>query len=147
MKVGNSLWTKKTKLKGHSKTNEQIKRNFYSCITRHPQVVQSPISNDCLKVLLDDKTEPQLVPKLLLQLSVRELYNSLVSDPNDDGLKDARDEDGKNIISDSTLRSLLPPQLNICLYNTSSCVVVNAVFLLKVYIHHCYPGVIDIEKN
>ena len=44
-------------------------------------------------------------------VSVRELYNSLVSDPNDGGLKDARNEDGKIIISDSTLRSLLPPQL------------------------------------
>ena len=99
------------KKKGHSKINEQIKRNLYTWITRHPQVVQSPISNDCLKVVLYDQPEPQLVPKLLLQVSVRELHNSLVSDPNDGGLKDARDEDGKIIISDSTLRSLLPPQL------------------------------------
>ena len=44
-------------------------------------------------------------------MSVRELHNSLVSDPNDGGLKDARDEDTNNIISDSTLRSLFPPQL------------------------------------
>ena len=44
-------------------------------------------------------------------MSVRELHNSLVSDPNDGGLKDARDGDGKIIISDSTLRSLLTPQL------------------------------------
>ena len=34
-----------------------------------------------------------------------------MSDPNDGGLKDARDKDGKIIISDSTLSSLLPPQL------------------------------------
>ena len=61
--------------------------------------------------MLYDQTEPTLAPKLLLQLSVRELHNSLVSDPNDGGLKDARDEDGKIIISDSTLCSLLPPQL------------------------------------
>ena len=44
-------------------------------------------------------------------MSVRELYNSLVSDPNDGGIKDARDEDGKIIISGSTLRALLPQQL------------------------------------
>ena len=61
--------------------------------------------------MLDDQTEPQLVPKLLLQVSVRELHNSLVSDPNDGGLKDARNEDGKIIISYSILLSLLPPQL------------------------------------
>ena len=84
---------------------------MYVWITCHPQVVQSPISNDCLKVIFDDQTEPQLVPKLLLQVSVRELHNSLVSDPNDGGIKDATDEDDNIIISYSTLRSLLPPQL------------------------------------
>ena len=51
--------------------------------------------------MLDDRTEPQPAPKLLLQVSVRELHISLVSDPNDGGLKDARDEDNKIIISDS----------------------------------------------
>ena len=61
--------------------------------------------------MFDDQTEPQLVPKLLLQMSIRELHNNLVSDPNDGGIKDARDEDNNIIISDSTLRSLLPPQL------------------------------------
>ena len=65
MKVGNSIWTKKIKRKGHSKFNEQIERNLYAWITRHPQVVQSLISNYCLKVMVDDQTEPQLVPKLL----------------------------------------------------------------------------------
>ena len=44
---------KKRKRKGHSKINEHIKRNMYTWRTRHPQVVQSPISNDCLKVVLD----------------------------------------------------------------------------------------------
>ena len=44
-------------------------------------------------------------------MSVRELHHSLVIYPNDDGLKDARGEDGNIIISDPTLCSLLPPQL------------------------------------
>ena len=44
-------------------------------------------------------------------MSVIELHNSLVSDPNDGGLKYARDEDDTIIISDSTLSLLLPPQL------------------------------------
>ena len=61
--------------------------------------------------MLDYQTEPQLVPKLSLKVSVRDPHNSLVSDPSDVGIKDARDEDGNIIISDSTLRSLLPPQL------------------------------------
>ena len=70
-KVGHILWTNKTKRKGHSKINDIINHNLYSWIIRHPQVVRSPISNSCLKVMLDDQTEPQLVPKLLLQVSVR----------------------------------------------------------------------------
>ena len=52
VKVVNILWTKKTKQKGNSIINEQIKRNLYTWITRHPQVVQSKISNDYLKVML-----------------------------------------------------------------------------------------------
>ena len=111
MKVGNSLCTKKKKRKGHSQINEQIKRNLYAWITRHPQVIKSPISNDCLKVMFDDQTEPQLVPKLLLQVSVRKLHNSLVSDPNYGGLKDSRHEDDNIIIIYYTFRSLLPSQL------------------------------------
>ena len=84
---------RKKKRKGHSKINENIKRNVYTWITRHTQVVQSPISNDCLKVMLDYQTEPQIIPELLLQVSVRELHNRLVSDPRDGSLKDGRHED------------------------------------------------------
>ena len=50
--------------------------------------------------MFDDQTEPQLVPKLLPQVSVIELHNRLVSDTNDGGLKYARDEDDNIIISD-----------------------------------------------
>ena len=57
------------------------------------------------------QTESQLVPKLLLQVSVRELHNILVSDTNDGGLKYSRDEDDNIIISDSKFCSLFPPQL------------------------------------
>ena len=94
--------------------------------------------------MLYDQTEPQLVPKLLLQMSVRELHNILVSDPNDGGLKIARNEDSNIIISDSTLRSLLPPQLKKSLHDTRLCVVVNVASLRKSYILHCYHGVIGI---
>ena len=40
-------------------------------------------------------------------MSIRELHNRLVSDPNDGGIKDARDEHGKTFIRDSTFFSLL----------------------------------------
>ena len=53
----------------------------------HPQVLQSPIINDCLKVNIYGHTEPQLVPKLLLHVSVRELHNNLVSEAENGGPK------------------------------------------------------------
>ena len=61
--------------------------------------------------MFDDQKEPQLVPKFLLQVSIIELHNNLVIDPNDGGIKDTRDEDDNIIISYSTLRPLLPPKL------------------------------------
>ena len=80
---------------------------------RHTQVVQSPIFNDSLKLVFDDQTEPQMIPKLLLKVSVRELHNSIVSDPNDGGLKESRYEENNIVISDSKLWILMPQQLKI----------------------------------
>ena len=71
--------------------------------------MQSPVFNDYLKLNIDGHTIPQFFPKLLLWVYVRELHSSLVSDPEDGVLKEARDVDNNIIISDSTLRSLLPP--------------------------------------
>ena len=68
------------------------------------------MANYCLKVKSYGYTEPQRVPKLLLQVSVIELHNNIVSATKYGGLKEARDEDDDIIISDSTLRSLLSPQ-------------------------------------
>ena len=68
------------------------------------------MANDCLKVIIDDYTKPQLVPKLLLHFSVREFHNNLISATKYGGLKEAWDEDDNIIISDSILYSLLPPQ-------------------------------------
>ena len=53
----------------------------------YSQVVQSPIVNDFLKEKIDGHTEPQLVPKLLLHVYVREIYNNIVSDAYTVGLK------------------------------------------------------------
>ena len=53
----------------------------------HTQVMQSPIVNDGLKVKIDVHTEPQLVPKLLPQVSVREHHNNLVSNTESGGIK------------------------------------------------------------
>ena len=133
--------------KGNSKIDERIKKSLYNLIMHHPQVVQSPMVNDCLKVKIDGPTEPQLVPKFLLQVSVIELHNNLVSATIDGGLKEARDKDDNIIISDYTLNSLLPPQLKCFRQDTRLCVVENVAYIKKVYINHYYHGVIVIKKN
>ena len=76
----------------------------------HPQVMQSPIVNDFLKVEIDGPTDPQLVIKLLFQVSIIELHNKLVRATMYVVLKEARYEYDNIIISDSTLISLFPPQ-------------------------------------
>ena len=53
----------------------------------HPQVVKSPIVNDCLKVKIDGQTETQVVPKLIFWVSIRELNKNLVSNAKNGGLK------------------------------------------------------------
>ena len=113
----------------------------------HPQVMQSPIVNNFLKVKIDGHTETLLVPKLLFQVSVRELHNNIVSNADNGGLKEARYEDDIIIIIDYILRSILPPQLICFRKDTRSCVVVNVEYLLKVYIHHYYHDDIIILKN
>ena len=54
---------------------------------RNAKVVKSQIVNDYMKVKIDGHTEPQLVPKSLLHVSVRETHNHLVSDAYNGGLK------------------------------------------------------------
>ena len=71
--------------------DKQIKKSLYNWIMHHPQAVKSPIVNYCLKVNIDGHTEPQLVPKYLLQVYFRELYNNLFRDTDNGGLKEAID--------------------------------------------------------
>ena len=62
----------------------------------------------------------KLIPKLLLHVSVQEIYNSMASPPEEGGMKEERDKDNNIIVSDSTLSNILPPQLK---NTTSQCKV------------------------
>ena len=75
-----------------------------------------------------------MVTKFLLYVSARELDNSLVSDPNDGGLKEARDEEDGIVINYSTLRTFFPLQQKNYQQDKSLRVVVNFSYLLLVYI-------------
>ena len=58
IKYGNKPWALKKGEKGIKKINDQIKKYLYNFIMHHPQVVQSPIFNDCLKGNINGNTKP-----------------------------------------------------------------------------------------
>ena len=72
--------------------------------------MQYPIENDCIYVSIDGNPKKQLMSELLFQVYVRELHNILMITPGEFGMKEARDEKNNIIISDSTLRNILPSQ-------------------------------------
>ena len=81
------LWSSITKSKVHTKINEIFKKSLYNWILQHPQVVQFPIANDFPKISIGGHSEPQLVSNFLPQVSAQELHNSMVSPPEEGGIK------------------------------------------------------------
>ena len=73
IRAGSILWSSITKRQGHSKINQQVKKTPYNWSIQCPQVVQSPIPNDCLRLSTEGQTETQLVPECLLHVFVRGL--------------------------------------------------------------------------
>ena len=59
----------------------------------------------------------KMVPQLLLQVSVSEPCNSMISPTEEGGLKEAIEEENNITINDSTLCNIIPPQLK----NMSEC--------------------------
>ena len=84
----------------NTKINQRVKKALYSWILKYPRVMVSPISNDFIKLPIDGREEPQLFPKLLLQVSVREIHNIMVGPQEEGRLKESIDADNNIIISD-----------------------------------------------
>ena len=96
-----TLFSQVVKRKGNIKVSNALKQKIYSFIEDHPHVIQSPIANDLL--LVKDECNPQKtkrVPKLLLQIPIRQLHNDIV-----EGLPEATDSNRKPLISDTKLLS------------------------------------------
>ena len=73
--------------------------------------MQSPIENCCIYASFYGIPKKQLMPKVSLRVYVQEIHNSMLSPQEEGGLKYSRYADNNIIISDSTLRHILPPQL------------------------------------
>ena len=103
---------------------------------RHPKVVQSPIINDCLKVNIYGHTRPPVVPQLLLTVFSRKFHNRLVIDP-----EHWWNQRGKRCREQYHYQKFyivlnISTPTNKCQHNKRSCVLVNFVYLPRVYIPH-----------
>jgi hypothetical protein len=104
-------WAEKVPIKGFSKVTTEIKEALDQWIRDHPNVRPSPITRDTLLVMNQSTGLKERRGKLLLEISVRELHNDMLLPVNKGGFAGVRDNDGAIIISDSTLRKLLPHEL------------------------------------
>ena len=60
---------------------------------------------------IESHSELQLVPKLLLQVSIKELNNIIVIPPEEDIITEKRYAYNNIVIIDYMLQNILPPQL------------------------------------
>ena len=108
----NKTWLALFRNRSHYKTMQRsLRDNLVKWILSHEHVVQSSLGSDTILVLnpVTKKREP--VTKLLLQCSVRELHDDLIGPPPK-GLPCVYDSKSKKLlVSESTLRAMLPPQL------------------------------------
>ena len=77
-------------------------------VVHHKSVIHSPIANDSLLIKLPGVAAKSRVGKLLLEIPAPELHNQMVAE---DGLKEARDSEGRALISDTALRKIIKEQL------------------------------------
>jgi hypothetical protein len=89
----------------------EIKEALDIWICDHSSVQPSPITRDTLLVENPSTGLKERRGKLLLEIPVCELHNDMLQPLNKGGFAGIRDADGNIIISDTTLRKLLPKEL------------------------------------
>jgi hypothetical protein len=101
-------WTSRPK-----KVSQALRASVVEWILKNSKVRLLPIVNDTL-LIKDTKTGVKHeVPKLLLECSIRQLHNDLLSPPNEGGLVGARDAFTNEavITSDTMLQAIAPREL------------------------------------
>ena len=97
--------------KKYQKLSEYIRRNTYDWIIKYQYITPSPNINNTLIIHdQDNLSEIIHIPKLLLGCSICELYNNPLS-KSLLGFLETYDNNKKPIISDTTLKILLPQKV------------------------------------
>ena len=105
-------WSIKPCIVRTKKISKTLRQEIVDWIMKNSNVRQSPITRDTLLIAYADSKVKRRVPKLLLECSMWQLHNELISSPYDGGLLGARHAETNDvIISDTMLRYLAPPQL------------------------------------
>ena len=104
--------------KGYSKVSRALREKLYDWILKHPEIINSPISNDTILIRNPTNANEKIrVGKLLHNISIQELHNDLMAEPPL-GLKEALDQKGNCLISDTSLNSLMSPNVKKCQTST-----------------------------
>ena len=88
---------------------------------------------------IDDQNEKHILPKLLFNVSDRELHRSMMFTPEEVGGKESAEKHNIITISDLTLCTILPPQLNNMLaYHKFTCVCKCCIFEKSMNSSYCH---------
>ena len=105
-------WSIKPRIIRTKKVSNDLRARLLEWILKNQNVRQSPIKRDTLLIKDTETGVRRRVPKLLLECSMRQLHNELIALPDKGGLLGARHHrTNEVIISDTMLRSLVPPEL------------------------------------
>ena len=89
----------------------EIREKIVDWILKHPHVKNSPISRDTILVLNPETNRKGIISKYLIEISIRELHDDLIKPPPT-GLPEVYDINKELLlISESTLRSFIPPKM------------------------------------
>ena len=137
IQTGIALWYIIHTWRGHTKINPIVKKYLKNWFSRNTQFVRYTIAYNCIDVYMGGQSEKHLVPKKLLQMSVRELYNRMASPPQEGGLTYVRDKENDIIIRNYVLHNILTPKLKTCQIVTRLCAGVSVAYLTNVCICPC----------
>ena len=107
-----AVWASVPNKKFFSKIKPDLRKKIKEWVMRHLQVKGSSISNDTIQLKGKDGKKVT-VGKFLLEILDRELHNDMIKPANKGGLEGAIDDDGKQIVSGTMLRSFLPENMRI----------------------------------
>ena len=109
-----TTWSIVSQRNNYNTDQKSMNRVLFDWILNHPHVISSPILRDTVLVKVpqaDGHVTKERVGKLLLEISVRELYQDLLKPPPI-GLSNVYCKESKNVlVSERYLRNFLPPQL------------------------------------